>query len=177
MTPYTQHKIKELTEFMKALSQRQKFLRGELHGNYNREYKNLLHIEQTTNSTVLRCAAWIKMTLQGKSLEYKLLVDKHFVDWMMVTQGFYVQGFLARLWNWPEEKYINPCNWKIWRWNHVYFNQRQLFYYIYDFLFPDKAPGVFGFGCDEDIECDTWRTYFCKLLDLEREKVKELRKY
>ena len=175
MTPYTQHKVKELTEFMKALSQRQRDIQREMSGSVNREYKDILNNERTTNTVVLRCAGWIKMTLEGKSLKDKLLVDKEFPLWYRQTRGYYAYAFLAGLFGWDEDKYI-------WRSKyagpqHTYLNQRQLFYYIYDFLFPDKAPGVFGFGCDEDIECDTWRTYFRELLDIERKKFKELRGY
>ena len=175
MTPYTQHKVKELTEFMKALSQRQRDIQREMSGSVNREYKDILNNERTTNTVVLRCAGWIKMTLEGKSLKDKLLVDKEFPLWYRQTRGYYAYAFLADLFGWNEDKYIWRSKYAGPR--HTYLNQRQLFYYIYDFLFPDKAPGVFGFGCDEDIECDTWRTYFRELLDIEREKFKELRGY
>jgi len=172
MTPYVKGKVQELVNFMNTLSQRQRDIQKEISRKANIEYKNMLNNERTTNTAVLRCAGWIKMTLEGKSLKDKLLVDKEFPYWYRETRGYYAYAFLAGLFGWDEDKYI-------WRskyagpW-HTYLNQRQLFYYIYDFLFPDKAPGVFGFGCDEDIECDTWRTYFRELLDIEREKVKEL---
>lgn len=174
MTPYTKQKIHEVTEFIKTLSQRQRDIRSEI-TRVNNEAKNILNIERTTNSAVIRIATWIKMTLEGRSLEDKLLYDREFHYWMYKVRGFYISKFLAELWGWGEEKYISPCRWDIWRWKHVYFNQKQLYYYIYDMLFPDKAPGVFGFGCEEDIEAETWRTYFKELIDIESKKVKEMR--
>lgn len=174
MTPYVKEKVQELTDFMKVLSQRQRDILRELRRNYSHEYKNLLHSEHVTNSAVLHCAEWIRMTLKGKSLKDKLLVDKNFPLWYKQTYGYYVHKPLAGLWNWPEEKYINP--YRTWSWNHVYFNQRQLFYYVYDMLFPDKAPGVFGFQSDDDIECDIWRTTFRELDKKEWEEFKEMTK-
>ena len=175
MTPYVKGKVQELIKFMNALSQRQRDIQKEMSGTVNREYKDILNNERTTNTVVLRCAGWIKMTLEGKSLKDKLLVDKEFPLWYRQTRGYYAYAFLAGLFGWDEDKYI-------WRskyagpW-HTYFNQRQLFYYIYDILLPDKAPGIFGFQTDDDIECEIWRTTFRELDKKEWEEFKELRGY
>ena len=175
MTPYVKGKVQELIKFMNALSQRQRDIQKEMSGTVNREYKDILNNERTTNTVVLRCAGWIKMTLEGKSLKDKLLVDKEFPLWYRQTRGYYAYAFLAGLFGWDEDQYI-------WRskyagaW-HTYFNQRQLFYYIYNILLPDKAPGIFGFQTDDDIECDIWRTTFRELDKKEWEEFKELRGY
>ncbi len=175
MTPYVRGKVRELIDFMNALSQRQRDIQKEMSRKLNREYKDILNNERTTNTVVLRCAGWIKMTLEGKSLKDKLLVDKEFPLWYRETRGYYAYAFLAGLFGWDEDQYI-------WRskyagpW-HTYFNQRQLFYYIYDMLLPDKAPGIFGFQTDDDIECDIWRTTFRELDKKEWIEFKEIRGY
>ena len=176
MTPYIKRKVQELTDFMNVLSQRQRDIQKEISRKANIEYKNILNNERTTNTVVLRCAGWIKMTLKGKSLKDKLLVDKEFPLWYIQTHGYYVHKPLADLWGWQQEKYISGNRWphRMWNWNMVYFNQRQLFYYIYDMLFPDKAPGIFGFQTDDDIECDIWRTTFRELDKKETEEFKEI---
>lgn len=175
MTPYVKGKVQELTNFMNTLSQRQRDIQKEMSRGTDREKKDILNNERTTNTVVLRCAGWIKMTLEGKSLKDKLLVDKEFPWWYRQTRGYYAYAFLAGLFGWDEDKYI-------WRskyagpW-HTYFNQRQLFYYIYDMFLPDKAPGIFGFQTDDDIECEIWRTTFRELDKKEWEEFKELRGY
>lgn len=175
MTPYVKGKVRELVNFMNALSQRQRDIQKEMSRKVNREYKDILNNERTTNTVVLRCAGWIKMTLEGKSLKDKLLVDKEFPLWYRQTRGYYAYAFLAGLFGWNKDKYI-------WRskyagpW-HTYFNQRQLFYYIYDIILPDKAPGIFGFQTDDDIECEIWRTTFGELDKKEWEEFKEIKGY
>lgn len=174
MTPYVKGKVRVLVNFMNALSQRQRDIQKEMSGETDIEHKNILNNERTTNTVVLRCAGWIKMTLKGKSLKDKLLVDKKFPLWYKQTRGYYVHKPLADLFGWGEDKYIWHSKYAgPW---HTYFNQRQLFYYVYDMLFPVKASGIFGFQSDDDIECDIWRTTFRELLDIEREKVKEMTK-
>lgn len=182
MTPYIKKKVQELTDFMKVLSQRQRDILRVLKGNYDHKYKNLLHNEHVTNSAVLRCAEWIRMTLEGKTLKDKLLVDKTFPLLYKQAYGYYtyyVHKPLADLWGWEPEKYtiVNGWSSERWNWKMVCFNQRELFYYVYDMLFPDKAPGIFGFQSDDDIENDIWRTTFRELNKKEWEEFKELRKY
>ena len=58
-----------------------------------------------------------------------------------------------------------------------YFIQRDIFYHIYDMLFPDKEPGLFGWQSGEDIERMTWRDYFKELDKKEWEEFKEMRGY
>lgn len=175
MTPYIKGKVRELVNFMNTLSQRQRDIQKEMSRKVNREYKDILNNERTTNTVVLRCAGWIKMTLEGKSLKDKLLADKEFPLWYRETRGYYAYAFLAGLFGWDEDEYM-------WRskyagpW-HTYFNQRQLFYYIYDMILPDKAPGIFGFQTDDDIECDIWRTTFRELDKKEWIEFKEIRGY
>lgn len=175
MTPYVKGKVRELTNFMNALSQRQRDIQKEMSRETDAEHKDILNNERTTNTAVLRCAGWIKMTLEGKSLKDKLLADREFPSWYKETQGYYAYAFLAGLFGWGEDKYM-------WRSKYagpwqIYFNQRQLFYYIYDMIFPDKAPGVFGFQTDDDIECDIWRTTFRELDKKEWAEFKEIRGY
>lgn len=175
MTPYIKEKIKYLTSFIDVLSQRQRDIQLEIFRETDIEHKDILNNERTTNTVVLRCAGWIKMTLEGKSLKDKLLVDKEFPLWYRQTRGYYAYAFLAGLFGWDEDQYI-------WRskyagpW-HTYFNQRDLFYYIYDMLFPEKMSGIFGFQSDDDIECDIWRTTFKDLTQKEWIEFKEIRGY
>ena len=175
MTPYVKGKVRGLIKFMNALSQRQRDIQKEMSRETDIEHKDILNNERTTNTVVLRCAGWIKMTLEGKSLKDKLLVDKEFPLWYRETRGYYAYAFLAGLFGWDEDEYI-WCSKYAGPW-HTYFNQRQLFYYIYDMLFPDKAPGIFGFQTDDDIECDIWRTTFRELDKKEWEEFKEIRGY
>ena len=175
MTPYVKRKVQELTDFMNILSQRQRDIQKEMSKETDIKNKNILNNERTTNTVVLRCAEWVKMTLKGKSLKDKLLADKDFPLWYRQTRGYYVQKTLADLWGWDDSKYIGDNAFRgLYYW---YFDQRQLFYYIYDMLFPDKAPGIFGFQTDDDIECDIWRTTFRELDKKEWAEFKEIRGY
>ena len=178
MTPYIKGKLQELINFMSVLSQRQRDIQKEISKEQDRQTKDILNNERTTNTVVLRCAGWIKMTLEGKSLKDKLLVDKTFPLWYKQTRGYYVHKPLADLWGWKLEKYTCGNRWPsaMWNWNMVYFNQRQLFYYIQGMLFPDKSPGIFGFQSDDDIENDVWRTTFRELDKKEWEEFKEMTK-
>ena len=176
MEPYVKGKVRELVEFMNKLSQRQRDIQKEMSREADREKKDILNNERTTNTVVLRCCVWIRMTLEGKSLQDKLLVDREFPLWYRQTRGYYAYAFLAGLFGWAEDKYI-WCSKYAGPW-HTYFNQRQLFYYIYDMLFPDKAPGVFGFLAGDDaVECSVWREVFQNLDQKEWEEFKELRGY
>ena len=178
MTPYVKKKVRELTDFMNVLSQRQRDIQKEISRETDIERKNILNNERTTNTAVLRCATWIKMTLKGIPLTCKLLRDKEFLLWFRQNRGYYVHKYLADLWGWEPEKYICGIRWSsaslIWRY---YFSQRQLFYYIYDMLFPGKSSGIFGFQSDEDIECEIWRTTFKELDEKEWAEFKEIRGY
>jgi len=177
MTPYTKQKIRELVVFINKLSQRQRDIRREISLEKNIEIKNHLDNERTTNSAVLRIAGWVKMTLEGKSLKEKLLIDPGFLTWYFDIKGFYIQKALADLSGWGEEKYINPCRWNIWRWQYTEFNQNKLYYYIIDMLFPDNINGLFNFALEDNIERDIWRNTFKELMKNEWMGFKELRGY
>lgn len=177
MTPYIKGKVRELVNFMNTLSQRQRDIQKEMSRETDIEHKDILNNERTTNTVVLRCAGWIKMTLEGRSLKDKLLADKEFPLWYRETRGYYVHKPLADLWRWETEKYTNENRWKCWYWNMKYFVQSDLFYYVYDMLFPEKMSGIFGFQTDDDIECDIWRTTFRELDKKEWIEFKEMRGY
>ncbi len=177
MTPYVKGKVRELVEFMKKLSQRQRDIQKEMSRVANRGYKDILNNERTTNTAVLRIASWIKMTLEGKSLDEKMSTDGDFIQWMYNIKGFYIWDYLAGLWGLSESVYKTSSPWSLNSWHRMYFRQAALYYYIYDMLFPEKMPGLFGIQCDDDVECDTWRTYFKELINIEWRKFKEMRGY
>lgn len=78
MTPYTKSKINEITNIIKRISNRQIEIRKKIKEINDREAKNILDIERTANSAAIRICCWIKWTLEGKPLKYKLSIDKEF---------------------------------------------------------------------------------------------------
>lgn len=178
MTPYTKNKINEVTNIIKQISERQKDIRKKIKEINNRGAKNILNIERAANSTAIRICYWIKWTLEGKPLKYKLSIDKGFPQWIHVVRGYYIQEFLASIFNIPEDIYKVPPPFYRWKGfnTYRYFSQRNMYGMILDSLFKKAGGGIFSFQSDDDIESDIWREYFNKLLQREWEEFKEMTK-
>lgn len=173
--PYVRDKQRQLVSFMNRLSQRQRDIRKEMSMVDDQNQKYILDNERTTNTVVLRIATWVKMTLEGRSFEDKLLIDKKFPEWMRHIKGFYIWDYLAELWGVDDD--INKSGYSWSPWHRRYYNQEQLYYYIWTGLFPDKPHGVFGFTLDNSVEEDIWKDTFKGLLEKEWKQFKELRGY
>ena len=176
MTLYTKNKINEVTNIIKQISDRQKDIRKKIKEINNRGVKNILNIERTANSAAIRICYWIKWTLEGKPLKYKLSIDKEFPRWMHIVRGYYIQEFLAGVFNIPEDIYkFSPPSYRYIGFNgYRYHSQRNMYGMIIDFLFKKDGGGIFSFKNDDDIECDIWKEYFNKLIQKEWEEFKEM---
>ena len=175
MDPYIRDKRRQLISFMNRLSQRQRDIRREMSMVDDQNQKYILDNERTTNTVVLRIATWIRMTLEGRSFEDKLLIDKEFPSWMRHIKGFYVWDYLAELWEIDIDNNKYGCSWS--PWHRTYYNQGQLYYYIWNSLFPDDSSSIFKFTTEESIEEDIWKDTFKGLLEKEWKQFKELRGY
>lgn len=174
LSPYTQSKIQCLQDSINKLSQRQRDLKVELHRSHNTTRKSNISCEIVTNSALIRICNWLKLTMLGKSLERKLDSDLWFLKWIKSGAGYYIYDYQAELFGVDEkdykcQTYCGPMSW-IQR-------PRGLYYHIYNYLFPDKEPGIFGWQSGEDIERMTWRDYFKELIEKETEKFKEIKNH
>lgn len=179
MTPYTKSKINEIRDIIKRISNRQKEIRIEMIKTGDKNVKDTLDIERVANSAAIRICHWIRWTLEGRSLKYKLSIDKEFPRWVYVVRGYYIQEFLAGVFNIPEDIYkVQPpfYKWKTFN-RYRYHSQRIMYGMIIDLLFKKASGGIFNFRSDDDIESDIWREYFNKLLQREWEEFKEMGLY
>ena len=169
---YTKNKIKELDRLIDVISWRQKEINKELSGDFNREYKNLIGQESQHNSTALRIMFWIKKVLKGESFEKRLKSDKNYPLWMFHTISCEIRDILAK------ELKLSHDDYKHKYWYGEYYtgmNQWGVYHRIYDYLFPEKQSGIFGFCSEEDIQNEVWRTTFKELPQKEWQRFKEMR--
>ena len=165
-TPYTLSKIQCLQDSINKLSQRQRDLKIELHKRRNTSQKTNIPNEITTNSALIRICIWLKLTMLGKSLQRKLDSDWRFLKWINSGAGYYMYEYQAELFgvddkNYKFQTFAGPMYWCQ--------RPRILYYHVYNYLFPDKESGIFGWQTGEDIERMTWRDYFKELIEKETE--------
>ena len=179
MTPYTRSKINEIRDIIKRISNRQKEIRIEMMKAEDRDVKNILDVERVSNSAAIRICHWIRWTLEGRSLKYKLSIDKEFPKWMDNVRGYYIQDFLASVFNISEDIYkVQSPSYRWITFNYYKYNsQRNMYGMIIDLLFKKDGGGIFSFKSDDDIESDIWREYFNKLMQREWEEFKEMGLY
>lgn len=171
MTPYVKSKYDRLKEMIDILAERQVWIRKEINKSQDQKRKEVLGLERTDNSAAIRCMHWIKWTLQGIPPAYKLLRDPKFIEWISKVYGYHIHETLASELGFEREDYWNQYKWT--SPEYKYFSQRNIFWYLWDYLFPERYTGIFRLQTDEEIENDVWRTKFSILITEEQKIFKE----
>ncbi len=170
MTPYIKSKYDYLKFLISSLAERQVEIRRMMLKSNDNTEKNKLNIERVDNTAALRIMHWLKWTLKGQSYECKRLKDPRYTQWMGRILGYHIHEELANLLNLREIDFRNQYTWYS---EYRYFSARNIYWYIWNYLFP-KSNGIFGLYTDDDIENDIWRTKLGELIKEEWMKFKEI---
>ena len=179
MTSYTRSKINEISDIIKQISNRQKEIRKEIMKANTKKNRDILDNERTANTAAIRICHWIKWTLKGLPFNIKFAKDRNFIQWMHEIKGYYIQDFLAGVFDIQETEYkIQQPNYRWLAFDcYKYNSQLNIYCMILDLLFKKDGGGIFSFKSDDDIESDIWREYFNKLIQREWEEFKEMGLY